>query len=204
MALRLSGDGNITGINSLNTDVSATELGYLDGISSSVQTQINTSGGLVYLHTENFSAASSVIINNIFSDAYDNYRVLVDISQATATGYTSLRLRSGGVDSAIGYYKALSFVTYSSATVNGEYQNNATGFNACYVNSTYGGKAVSDILNPALPARTHFTQFVWNTGQNPGWGGGEHSVASSYDGFTLIPVSGTITGTVYIYGYRNS
>ena len=203
MALRLYGDGNIENVTSINTAVSSTELGYLDGVTSDLQGQINEVG-LVHIDTQSFSGSSGFSINNVFSSAYKNYRVLVDISQATATGYTSLRLRSGGVDSASGYYKALSFVTYSSTTVNGEYQNNATGFNACYVNSTYGGKAVSDILNPALPERTHFTQFVWNTGQNPGWGGGEHSVASSYDGFTLIPVSGTITGTVYIYGYRNS
>lgn len=41
MAINISGNGDITGINSLNTDVSATELGYLDGTTSSLQTQIS-------------------------------------------------------------------------------------------------------------------------------------------------------------------
>jgi hypothetical protein len=34
---------------------------------------------------------------------------------------------------------------------------------------------------------------------------GEHRVATSYDSFTLIPGSGTLTGgTIRVYGYRNS
>jgi hypothetical protein len=39
MSLSLSGSGVVTGLTSLNTDVSDTELGYLDGVTSAIQTQ---------------------------------------------------------------------------------------------------------------------------------------------------------------------
>lgn len=42
MPISISGDGPITGITSLNTTVSSTELGYLDGTTSAIQTQLNT------------------------------------------------------------------------------------------------------------------------------------------------------------------
>jgi hypothetical protein len=31
-----------------------------------------------------------------------------------------------------------------------------------------------------------------------------HSTAAAYDGFTLFPASGNITGNVRVYGYQNS
>ena len=31
-----------------------------------------------------------------------------------------------------------------------------------------------------------------------------NSNSTSYDGFSLIPVSGTVSGTVRVYGYQNS
>ena len=42
MPISISGDGPITGITSLNTTVDSTELGYLNGTTSAIQTQINT------------------------------------------------------------------------------------------------------------------------------------------------------------------
>jgi hypothetical protein len=33
---------------------------------------------------------------------------------------------------------------------------------------------------------------------------GAHEVATAYDGMTLYPTSGTITGTLRVYGYQNS
>lgn len=44
MPISISGDGPITGITSLNTTVSSTELGYLDGTTSAIQTQFNNTG----------------------------------------------------------------------------------------------------------------------------------------------------------------
>lgn len=41
MPVSIGGNGPITGVTSINTTVTDTELGYLDGVSSALQTQIN-------------------------------------------------------------------------------------------------------------------------------------------------------------------
>jgi hypothetical protein len=45
-------------------------------------------------------------------------------------------------------------------------------------------------------------------GDNVNWfsaaGGGQLTTSTQYDGFTIYPNSGNITGTVRVYGYRNS
>lgn len=41
MPIILNGTGDITGLASVNSSVSAAEIGYLDGVSSAIQTQIN-------------------------------------------------------------------------------------------------------------------------------------------------------------------
>ena len=41
MPMILNGTGDITGLASVNSSVSAAEIGYLDGVSSAIQTQIN-------------------------------------------------------------------------------------------------------------------------------------------------------------------
>ena len=44
MPIVLNGSGPITGVTSLNTTVSDTEIGYLDGVTSAIQTQFNNIG----------------------------------------------------------------------------------------------------------------------------------------------------------------
>ena len=54
--------------------------------------------GMVHLHTETFSASSSVSIDNVFSSTYDDYRVMMRYS-ARVSSDLYLRYRSGGLDS---------------------------------------------------------------------------------------------------------
>jgi hypothetical protein len=42
MSLQLSGSGVVTGLTSINTDVSDTEIGYLDGVTSALQSQLGS------------------------------------------------------------------------------------------------------------------------------------------------------------------
>lgn len=47
MALRLYGDGNIENVTSINTSVSATELAYLNGVTSNIQSQLASAGKIL-------------------------------------------------------------------------------------------------------------------------------------------------------------
>jgi hypothetical protein len=41
---------------------------------------------------------------------------------------------------------------------------------------------------------------VWQSGAD----GFNHTQATSYDGFTVFPASGTITGKIFVYGYQKA
>jgi hypothetical protein len=70
MVLRLSGDGNIENLTLINTAISSTELGYLEGVSSSIQGQlnvipeINSDSWLTYTPTWNVSIGNGTSVGN--------------------------------------------------------------------------------------------------------------------------------------------
>lgn len=63
MPIVLNGSGPITGVTSLNTTVSDTEIGYLDGVTSNIQTQLNSKGKILQVvsttKTDTFTTTSS-------------------------------------------------------------------------------------------------------------------------------------------------
>ena len=66
-----------------------------------------------------------------------------------------------------------------------------------------GGSGFLEIFRPAIAAYTTFTTVggrddITQTTQ------GIHTVATAYDGFSLTPNTGTISGTVRTFGYKNS
>ena len=87
MPLVLTGDGAVG-------PLSASEVGFLDGVTSSVQTQINAkandaSQGFYFITSQTFSAASAVNVNNCFSSTYDNYRVVCGFPAPTFPAQTT-------------------------------------------------------------------------------------------------------------------
>lgn len=157
-----------------------------------------TGAGLDLITTQSFSAVSSVSINNCFSGDYDNYRVIaVIVSSATAT--RQIRMRVGGVDNS----------TASSYNIRGTSQTGATNryasLNETFFDAgamdTLRGTLVADIIGAAVNASTLLTYISY--GQDAHIvASGRHDVATAYDGFSLIPSTGTITGNVSVFGYK--
>ena len=158
--------------------------------------------GLVHIATETFSGVSSVSLNNVFTSEFDNYRVLINAQTASGTVAFYIRLRASGVDATTANYDVASIYVSTSST---------TGPNACAVGATFGqlqgiastaSSYTMDIMTPYLARRT-FTMGQWLYGQYFGPNSNMHTLANSYDGFTIYPASSTITGTIRVYGYRN-
>lgn len=167
-----------------------------------------SSGGAV-----TFSGASTASINGCFTSTYENYRVLITTSAMSTNLELRLRLRVSGTDSTGTNYSGSGIYNYSnSATVGGLNFTGATMF-------TLGGSGT--ILNSAAPARNLFSlefgrpfiaseTIINNVSSIQDTGGFRntmqgflHDAATSYDGFTLYTSTGTVTGTVRVYGYRN-
>jgi hypothetical protein len=165
--------------------------------------------GLVPVTTTTFSGATTLNVNNCFTSAFDNYRLMLTITSVTSTGsYVTWNSRNGGTTdtssatmNANGYFGQL-------ATVNFIYQAGQTSGRISLGGDTAGaaGFSVVDMYSPALATNTMWTsssQGVLSGNYASLHVAGLKATAAAHDGITInFPTSST--GTLRIYGYRNS
>jgi hypothetical protein len=116
-------------------------------------------------------------------------------------------LRAGGTDASGGNYFRYGFTTtFSSGSLtvyNGGSETN-------WVPATSYGASAQAIGVSELAINNPFNSTVTlsTTNCNDGNGGtsyvlnGLHNLSNSYDGFTIYPQSGNISGTITVYGMR--
>ena len=183
-------------------------LGYSD-----VNTYLNY-GGLVYVTEMTVTAGgtNAISINGCFSNKYDNYRIMIDGFQPSATNTSILmRMRVGGVDdSSVNYYSAFTglFVNGTSGTFN---ENGLSYGNTGIANSTNTlplGTAAIDVFAPYKAERTFWkiASTLYSTNFATRDGVAVHNVTTSYDGFTLLTgmASNFTKIRIKVYGYRQS
>jgi hypothetical protein len=157
-----------------------------------------TTTGLVLLSSTTIgSAVSSVTVNNVFSAAYDNYKIIV----TGGVGSTGANMGMTLGASTTGYYTVVNQTTYGSSSADYS-SNNSSSFPYVGYSDTNSLRVNIDLLQPFA---TKYTQFLgqFSTATVSGYVSGLHQVATSYTGFTLTPSGGTITGgTIKVYGYK--
>jgi hypothetical protein len=166
--------------------------------------------GLTLINTTSFSAVASQSINSVFVTTYDSYRVIVDCySDTGSSNILSIRARAAGTDRTTSYDTTMKFMYASTGTTFDVGLSPADRVNLTYLpaNSTDGRASVGlDIHNPFLTSRTTFIGIGTGTRAGVALGfsytGGQIATNDSYDGFTLLPSAGTITGRVSVYGYN--
>ena len=154
------------------------------------------------LGTVTFSGASSVSLNGCFSSAYENYRIFVFCKYSGTSGNTlRIRMRSAGTDNTNNWN---SIVDWSSNNTLGTGSNDS---GLAYGEIGYIGNLVSIvdgvIVSPFLADNTGIITNAMeqsNSDQYTLTFGSYHSQQISYDGCTIYPPSGTITGNIRIYG----
>tara|TARA_R110000823_G_scaffold298219_1_gene418509 strand:- start:62 stop:409 length:348 start_codon:yes stop_codon:yes gene_type:complete len=113
-----------------------------------------------------------------------------------------MRLRVGGVDASSADYDYIRVFVYAAGTVAGARSLSVTSFFGGYFPTVLIGTCSADIFGPNLTASTQYSA-ICGSAQELGTVMGELDLATSYDGLTLTPSAGTITGTLRIYGYKN-
>jgi len=171
-----------------------------------VDSKVGTNGGLVLINKTDFTAQSSVSINNCFSSTYDNYRIVANILNTDATSYDiNFRLRASGTDAtASNYIRLGDYLTTAAGPTRDSGTATTVGLGATGSN---GSGLTIDIFRPYV---AEYTRIISN-----GFGLGSstsniyrymvsHSVNTAYDGFTLYVSSGVgLTGNIRVYGYKN-
>jgi hypothetical protein len=158
------------------------------------------SGGLVFIQKGTFSASTAVNVNTCFSSTYDNYRILVKVTGASVVnGEVRLRMRSGTTDNSTSNYNYQRLYAQGTS-VGGSASTNQTSAVMGPQNTALSWN-ITDMASPFLAENTLYaTTAMYNQTNIDNWSGA-HKVASSFDGFTMFPDSGNITGEVWVYGY---
>ena len=155
------------------------------------------------------SAVASQSLNNVFSTTYTNYLLTINLSARSASGDFFARLRVGGSDASGASDYKYAFLTRDTGSSSGSGQSNGTSawrFGYSESADLIFNTGNFDIYQPFVADKTYFGA----NGPRSGGGttmametmAGVHMLSTSYDGITIYPTSGTITGTVSVYGYN--
>jgi hypothetical protein len=171
-------------------------------LAEDVEDEIIASGGLGFVTAQTFTTTAAVNINNCFTATYQNYRILIRVAGSSASTLNA-RMRLAGTDATgADYDYAQRFATSAGATGDQGSAANQTAF----VTTSVSGVISSLALDIAAPATATTTDLfgVYVYASTAVFYGGTHKLATAYDGISFYPAAGTITGSIRVYGYKNS
>lgn len=165
---------------------------------------LNGGQGLTHINTTTWTLQSAVILDNVFTSAYTNYLIYIQVDGNTATNIL-WQFRAAGSTLASGYYGGSMAASFSSAATNyGPNTNNATALNLAGHADVQGNFWISTPTNVATRTGFHGT-YTESSGMRGFVFGGTRNNTEAHDGFRIsLNSAGTFTGAVRIYGLRNS
>jgi hypothetical protein len=163
-------------------------------------------GGLVHIKQETGTNVSAIIVNDCFSAEYNHYEIVMNIIGSSSGGLL-LRVRSGTTPLTGSVYQRQR-LDINGTNVNPVRETNQT---SARIGSTRTVAPISSkcfIGSPFLLTRTSIeasqSDYASDATNQPTIGINFLNVNNdlSYDGFELFGTSGTITGTVDVFGYK--
>jgi hypothetical protein len=172
-------------------------------LAEDIEGVLPTLAGTKLITSNTPNAVSSVIFNNCFSSAYDNYVIFLGLVGSTDLNIRA-RLRLATTDDSGANYDRqvlnVSDTTVAAARVTGQ-----TQWDVCSATTGRRGIATLTVGAPFLVTSTSFVcpSEAGVAGARLDIRSGTHSQSSSYDGITFLTSTGTISGFISIYGYKN-
>jgi hypothetical protein len=164
--------------------------------------------GLVLINTTSFSAVASQSINDVFSATYTNYKIVFDVIGSTSNNNLQMRLRVGGADNTTSNYNRQNFVSSSTSNTGTRVATtNLWGAVGQEVSQFFRTTQIFEVYNPFVSAATSAlsispVNYHDGAGIFLAFNGYGFSAATSFTGFSIFPVSGTMTGSVSTYGFN--
>jgi hypothetical protein len=171
----------------------------IGGLAAVAPTSIANSGGSASTtgNTTTFSGVSSVSLNGVFSSTYENYRVVLTHVVSTGTPNLLMRYRLSGAD------RTDSLYTTDQSFSGGANRTDNQTQHLFLDTSTEYQSAQLDVIGPNLARFTSATGLgLRSVSRIAVFFGGVYRNAIAVDGLTIYPGSGTLTGSICVYGYR--
>ena len=192
-------------------DSSVTTAKINDGSITAAKMATDNIPGLVYITQASFTSSAAVNVDNCFTSTYSNYKLMIRITGVSADTGIFLRMRTGGVTNASANYVYGGLISYSGSGILTAVFSGAptTDWALGTQDTNYYPNLPQqiEVMHPQLSLRTGiFSQAFQPVNNQPYYRtiGGTMSVTTSYDGFSLITNSGSITmsGLIRVYGYN--
>jgi hypothetical protein len=161
--------------------------------------------GLVPISTTTYSGVASVSVDNVFTSTYKNYRIVVNATNgASVPTRAHMRIinNAGTVVNGAGSYRS-GFAWFRNTTSAGGYEGgiNSTLMTIAVANSYSYGMSI-DVTDPRS-ADPVFSGIYAGFDYSSTFNGFGLSIGAAR-GFQLFNDSGTMSGEIRVYGYRNS
>jgi hypothetical protein len=166
---------------------------------------------LTLIDSHDFSAQASVSRDDVFSNTYENYLIVISNYSTSASAHAQIRYRVGGANASGADYSYAFNETLTAGTNN---PAGGTGNNQIRLHPLFGGVIGEGLIEIIVcrPFVADATMSILNASLRNAAGAaanriagmGMHTLATSYDGFTLFMTSGTMDGSLRVYGLQNS
>jgi hypothetical protein len=182
--------------------------GLVQVVASSVTKGASGSASVDSKGTITFSGTESIALNGVFTSTYQNYRLFVNITLQSANADFNARLRVSNADNSVAdySYSGLELPTGGSVTLDaaagttlwklGENYNNYDDFMGISI----------DLLSPQASSNTKFNSQTFGGTTAGAFStyifSGVFNAPTSFDSINFYPASGTVTGTIRVYGYN--
>lgn len=165
-------------------------------------TDADTPPGLELITSASFSAVTELLVDNVFSSTYRNYRIAWDAQSSAGGSTVVLQYRTSTTTTSNYQYTA---ILTGGGNPTGSTQT-AQGGIRVGANDTNGWNSLEmTIFCPNIAQSTRsITSFVRNNGLNCEQTWGAQTDSTQFTGFRLSIGSGNMTGSYFVYGYRNS
>lgn len=173
---------------------------------SDTNTYLNN-GGLVYITSLSFTTSATATISNCFNATYDLYRVQLITTAFSGNPNLYFQFTKTGTPTAANYYWSAGYTTAAGGS-GASSANPGTAVNPAYcANATPQGIQTIEIMNPNTTTYKSFT--MWDIHNDTGGmvnrtGGGIFYDATAHDGIRFTVSTGTMSGTLFVYGYRKA
>jgi len=166
--------------------------------------------GFSLINTTSFSAVSSQSVNDVFSSTYLNYRIIYSIDSSAASENLYMRMRVSNSDNSSANYVWMKVGATPSLSASNSSSGTTADTNEFTIGAVSGTRTSQTGLDLYRPFATDNTGYLGQSYYFDSYSnapvyftGGSMSVTTSYTGFTFYPGSGTMTGSVRVYGYAN-
>jgi hypothetical protein len=183
-----------------------------DAIDASMNTALGTKkAGMVLLNTTSFSAVASQSLSaNVFTSTYDVYRLIIDLTTISADATVGLRLRVAGTDNSAASYINMGIAISQTGVVSAYSTTTGTFYEILSTDGAIGSHFYSaslELYQPAAAVNTLANRVGQgvksdSTTYQSYTGNLIHAVTTAYDSCTILTSSGTMTGSISVYGYN--